>query len=220
MKTSEQPLPPIVMNEEIREIANRNGFLRTHACCQGVDNKFCQGDHWQGNLQGVVRGIERSILSAIVKTQAGARALAIAVIMQREDMAQAESERKMNTQRLTGTQVLRDHEIALLVNQIRDEAVKYKDTQQLRARIAHLVVPAVRRNDVSHDDQNHIMLDVIRDMPDAIPEEWIMEAMRRVLKHNTNHDPAIKAALAEAKKADPKKPRGVHHGARTPKTKE
>jgi hypothetical protein len=39
---------------------------------------------------------------------------------------------------------LKDHEIAQLVNELRDTAIKYRDAQQLRERIAALVVPALR----------------------------------------------------------------------------
>lgn len=39
---------------------------------------------------------------------------------------------------------LKDHQIAALVNELRDIAVKFHGTQQLRERIAHVVVPALR----------------------------------------------------------------------------
>ena len=40
---------------------------------------------------------------------------------------------------------LKDHEIALVVNELRDIAIRYHGTQQLRERIAQVVVPALRR---------------------------------------------------------------------------
>lgn len=47
----------------------------------------------------------------------------------------------MNTQDF---QKLKDHEIAMLVNALRDTAVKYHDHQSLRERIAQLMVPALQ----------------------------------------------------------------------------
>ena len=40
--------------------------------------------------------------------------------------------------------VLKDHQIAALVNELRDIAIQYYGTQQLRERIAHAVVPALK----------------------------------------------------------------------------
>jgi hypothetical protein len=40
--------------------------------------------------------------------------------------------------------VLKDHQIAALVNELRDIAIQYHVAQQLRERIAQVVVPAVR----------------------------------------------------------------------------
>lgn len=42
-------------------------------------------------------------------------------------------------------QGLKDHEIARIVNELRDIAIRYHGTQQLRERIAQVVVPALRR---------------------------------------------------------------------------
>lgn len=39
---------------------------------------------------------------------------------------------------------MKDHEIAELVNHLRDIAVAYHDTEQLRARIAYVVVPKIK----------------------------------------------------------------------------
>jgi tRNA C32,U32 (ribose-2'-O)-methylase TrmJ len=39
---------------------------------------------------------------------------------------------------------LKDHQIAELINELRDVAKKYSDTQQLRERIAHILVPVLR----------------------------------------------------------------------------
>jgi hypothetical protein len=39
---------------------------------------------------------------------------------------------------------LKDHEIALLVNDLRDIAIKYHDTQQLRERISDVIVKALK----------------------------------------------------------------------------
>lgn len=40
---------------------------------------------------------------------------------------------------------LDDHQIALIVNQLRDTAIDYHSTQQLRDRIAHIIVPYLRK---------------------------------------------------------------------------
>lgn len=40
-----------------------------------------------------------------------------------------------------------EHEIAATVNALRDIAIQYRDAQQLRARIARLIVPLLRRAD-------------------------------------------------------------------------
>jgi hypothetical protein len=40
---------------------------------------------------------------------------------------------------------VKDHEIAQLVNALRDTAVQFHDHDSLRERIAHLVVPAINR---------------------------------------------------------------------------
>lgn len=40
---------------------------------------------------------------------------------------------------------LKDHQIAELVNTLRDIAIKYHDTQQLREQIAHVLVPVLKR---------------------------------------------------------------------------
>lgn len=40
---------------------------------------------------------------------------------------------------------MKDHEIRELVNQLRDTAVQFHATQQLRERIAYLVVPHLKR---------------------------------------------------------------------------
>jgi len=39
---------------------------------------------------------------------------------------------------------MKDHEIAALVNELRDVAVTYGQTQQLRERIAHIIVPVLK----------------------------------------------------------------------------
>lgn len=39
---------------------------------------------------------------------------------------------------------MKDHEIARLVNELRDVAVQYKDADQLRARIAHILTPVLQ----------------------------------------------------------------------------
>jgi hypothetical protein len=41
---------------------------------------------------------------------------------------------------------LKDHEIASIVNQLRDIAIECRDAQQLRESIARVVVPALRRS--------------------------------------------------------------------------
>lgn len=41
--------------------------------------------------------------------------------------------------------MLKDHEIAELVNNLRDVAVKYHATQQLRERISHLILDAFQK---------------------------------------------------------------------------
>lgn len=41
---------------------------------------------------------------------------------------------------------MKDHEIAALVNELRDTAIKYAGTQQLRERIAHIIVPVAERS--------------------------------------------------------------------------
>jgi hypothetical protein len=38
---------------------------------------------------------------------------------------------------------MKDHEIAALVNNLRNTAIQYASTAQLRERIAHVVVPAI-----------------------------------------------------------------------------
>ncbi len=48
--------------------------------------------------------------------------------------------------------VLKDHQIAALVNELRDIAVQYHGTQQLRERIAQVVVPALRAADSVLED--------------------------------------------------------------------
>jgi hypothetical protein len=40
---------------------------------------------------------------------------------------------------------LEDHQIALIVNQLRDTAIDYHSTQQLRDRIAHIIVPYLKK---------------------------------------------------------------------------
>ena len=42
---------------------------------------------------------------------------------------------------------LKDHEIAQIVNQLRDIAVEFSNTQQLRNRIHSFIVPILRRTD-------------------------------------------------------------------------
>ena len=44
---------------------------------------------------------------------------------------------------------MKDHEIAALVNELTAVARQYHNTQQLRERIAHIVVPAIRKS--QHD---------------------------------------------------------------------
>ena len=39
---------------------------------------------------------------------------------------------------------MKNHEIALVVNQLRDTAIKFRDAEQLRARIAEIVVPLLQ----------------------------------------------------------------------------
>ncbi len=39
---------------------------------------------------------------------------------------------------------MKDHEIAKLVNELTDVAIKYRDTQQLREQIHRLIVPALK----------------------------------------------------------------------------
>lgn len=39
---------------------------------------------------------------------------------------------------------MKDNEIALIVNQLRDIAVTFHNTQQLRERIAHVIVPLLK----------------------------------------------------------------------------
>lgn len=41
---------------------------------------------------------------------------------------------------------MKDHEIAATINQVRDIAVEYRDTQQLRERLAQVLRPALTRN--------------------------------------------------------------------------
>ena len=45
-----------------------------------------------------------------------------------------------------GFRAMKDHEIAKLHNDLRDTAVKYKDAQQLRARLATVVEPLINEN--------------------------------------------------------------------------
>ena len=47
---------------------------------------------------------------------------------------------------------IKDHQIAALVNELRDIAVQYHGTQQLRERIAHVVVPVLRAADSVLED--------------------------------------------------------------------
>lgn len=54
---------------------------------------------------------------------------------------------------------MKDHEIALLINQVRDVAKEYGQTQQLRERIAGLLVP-VLTTDASALDLLETLLDV------------------------------------------------------------
>lgn len=39
---------------------------------------------------------------------------------------------------------MKDHEIAKLVNDLRDVALKYHDAQQLRERIADIILPVLK----------------------------------------------------------------------------
>ena len=41
---------------------------------------------------------------------------------------------------------MKDHEIAKLHNDLRDTAVKYKDAEQLRARLVSIVAPLVKKS--------------------------------------------------------------------------
>ena len=51
---------------------------------------------------------------------------------------------------------MKDHEIAELHNDLRDTAVKYKDAEQLRARLASIVAPLVKKSK-EYDNQNGIL---------------------------------------------------------------
>ena len=54
---------------------------------------------------------------------------------------------------------MKDHEIRELVNQLRDIAVEYRDTQQLRERIAHIVRAAIQSGNSAQ--------------PVTVPDGWI-----------------------------------------------
>lgn len=73
------------------------------------------------------RMLERMVRDGIIETYRGRKAAA-----QVEALSAAQPE------------ALKDHQIAALVNELGDIAVKYHDTQQLRERIAHAVVPLAK----------------------------------------------------------------------------
>lgn len=60
---------------------------------------------------------------------------------------------------------MKDHEVAIIVNLLRDETKMYADTQQLRARIAGIIVPLLR-------DKDPVFYGLIRSMKHVC--EWML----------------------------------------------
>lgn len=58
------------------------------------------------------------------------------------------------------TEALKDHQIAALVNELRDIAIKYHSTQQLRERIAHAVTPLAKATQALSAAQAGVPADV------------------------------------------------------------
>jgi hypothetical protein len=51
----------MMTNEQILALAEQAGFKRTYPCC-GIKSKTCQGDVWEGNIQGLVAAIRAAAL--------------------------------------------------------------------------------------------------------------------------------------------------------------
>jgi hypothetical protein len=51
----------MMTNEQILALAEQAGFKRTYPCC-GIKSKTCQGDVWEGNIQGFVAAIRAAAL--------------------------------------------------------------------------------------------------------------------------------------------------------------
>ena len=105
--------------------------------------------------------------------------------------------------------VLKDHQIAALVNELRDIAVQYHGTQQLRERIAHVVVPVLRaapsvledaaRLDFLIEQRAYVVSD-----PDACPGYWLHFVHKETGKCWVQADehPTPRAAIDAAKAAN------------------
>lgn len=92
---------------------------------------------------------------------------------------------------------MKDHEIAQLVNALRDCAVEFHNAQQLRERIAALVVPALR--ELSQSKYAALMLDLLAARARGEDEEAIadqMDAYQQPSSWKTRPSPAFVVSLA------------------------
>lgn len=63
---------------------------------------------------------------------------------------------------------MKGHEIAKVVNELRDIAVQYRDAQQLRERIAHIVAPLLATHNAAAQE------------PVAIHDDWMLVKRERI----------------------------------------
>ncbi|MDV2874453.1 hypothetical protein [Phytobacter diazotrophicus] len=88
---------------------------------------------------------------------------------------------------------MKDHEFRELVNQLRDIAVEYRDTQQLREHIAHTVRAALQ----SGNSGQPVTVPAGYVLVPVEPTDLMVEAMYR---HPLSMRGALKSAIAAAPK--------------------
>jgi hypothetical protein len=103
------------------------------------------------DFKPVANEMERSIKAKCPNLNREERLLIMAMSLW-AGAKQLAAENASLTEQLKGAgrvdRALEDHQIALIVNQLRDTAIDYHSTQQLRDRIAHIIVPYLRKEKV------------------------------------------------------------------------
>lgn len=96
---------------------------------------------------------------------------------------------------------MKDHEIAKLVNDLREVAIEFHGAQQLRERIAQLVVPAIDRLKAERNDrQAKIDMLMLEYCPGEMTIGQFEEWGKRQQPASAEHSAEIDAALGITKR--------------------